>query len=224
MSTHYYGVPTLTYYSITFPQVGEYIGSSAEDGTVVVSSVLNEERTVHSHHKAVKCVRLAPDFHRQRDRPLLTGGLNGRLYLLKKGWLFGSMSERLIHEGEGPIRSMSWRGSLIAWANDAGVKVYDYERDERVCFVEAPTDAPKGDIAPPRLCWESDHSLLIGWGFEIRIMSVRERKVHIIPPAGAAPGTVCDELRRVGEVAVKITLSSVVCGVCPLGDDIAALW
>jgi hypothetical protein len=176
------------------PQGGEFLGTAAEDGSVVVSAVLSEERTVHSHHRAVKAVRLTPDFARNRDRPLITGGVTGRLYLLRKNWITG-MSERMMHEGEGPIRAIAVMDSLVAWANDAGVKVLDYEREDPICFLEAPPDTAPPAVCPPRLVWESSTTLLMAWGHHVRIVKLAPRDAATaaagpssgVPTAAAAP-------------------------------------
>ena len=38
-----------------------------------------------------------------------------------QGWL--GARDNLIHSGEGPISRVRWAGSLVAWANNLGVKV-----------------------------------------------------------------------------------------------------
>jgi len=172
-------------------QAGEFLGTAAEDGTVVVSAVLSDERTVHTHHRAVKAVRLTPDFARHRDRPLITGGATGRLYLLRKNWITG-MSERMMHEGEGPIRAIAVAENLVAWANDVGVKVLDYERDDPICFVEAPPDTAPPAVCPPRLYWETPTTLLMAWGHHIRVVKLQlaPRTPAAAPDAGSAGGSV----------------------------------
>lgn len=56
--------------------------------------------------------------------------------LCKQGWL-GS-KDAILHSGEGPIQGIRWSGSLIAWANDQGVKVYDTTVHQRIAFIERP--------------------------------------------------------------------------------------
>jgi len=172
-------------------EYGEYVASAAEDGSVAVSAVLSDERQVHTHHRAVRAVRLAPEFARHRERPVVTGGASGRLHLLKKGWLFGSMTEKLIHEGEGAIYAIAWAGPLVAWANDSGVKVFDCENELPVVFVKVPAGAPKSDLCPPRLYWESNLSLLVVWGREVHVVTIRERRMApaAAPPALASPAS-----------------------------------
>lgn len=60
----------------------------------------------------------------------------------------------MLHSGEGPIHSVKWRGSLIAWANDVGVKVYDTAKDQRVTFIEKPRGSPRPEALLPHLVWQ----------------------------------------------------------------------
>lgn len=61
-----------------------------------------------------------------------------------QGWL-GS-KDAILHSGEGPIQEIKWSGSLISWANDLGVKVYDTTIHQRIAYIERPrsrcTDTP----------------------------------------------------------------------------------
>ena len=43
--------------------------------------------------------------------------LSSQLILSERGWFRNKAS--VLHEGEGNIRTIKWRSSLIAWANDA---------------------------------------------------------------------------------------------------------
>ena len=198
---------------------GDHIGSAADDGSVCISALGSDERSLHTHHRAVRAVRLAPDFRRSRERPMMTGGRSGRLNLLKKGWMFGSMAEKLVHEGEGVIAAIAWDGGLVAWANGAGVKVIDVERFEPVCFVAAPAAAPPTDICPARLVWESESSLLVCWGADVRVISIRDKPAAAGGGANAAGGNAADQpVKRFGEVTTKFTVKdALVCGIAPFG-------
>jgi hypothetical protein len=39
-----------------------------------------------------------------------------------------SHHEVVLHEGEGIITAIAWRGALVAWANSHGVKMMDVEK------------------------------------------------------------------------------------------------
>ena len=148
----------------------------------------------------------------------MTGGRAGRLNLLRKGWMFGSMAEKLVHEGEGAISAVAWEGTLVAWANAQGVKIIDVDRLEPVSFVAAPAGAPPADACPPRVLWESETSLLVAWGADVRVITIRTD--------AAAAGAAADApARRFGEVTAKFSVKgALVCGIAPFGSELALLW
>ncbi|KAL5801231.1 hypothetical protein ACOSQ3_032863 [Xanthoceras sorbifolium] len=51
------------------------------------------------------------------------------------------------------------RTSLIAWANDAGVKVYDAANNQLITFVERPRGSPCPEILLPHLVWQVSQRL-----------------------------------------------------------------
>ena len=61
---------------------------------------------------------------------------------------------QVLHSGEGPIHAVAWRTSLISWANDLGVKVYDAASDQRVTFIERPRGSPHPELLLPHLVWQ----------------------------------------------------------------------
>jgi hypothetical protein len=66
-----------------------------------------------------------------------------------------------LHSGEGPIHAVKWRTSLIAWANDAGVKVYDTANDQRITFIERPRGSPRPELLLPHLVWQVSQILTL---------------------------------------------------------------
>jgi hypothetical protein len=49
------------------------------------------------------------------------------------------------------VHAVKWRTSLIAWANDAGVKVYDTASNQRITFIER---VPRANLLRPTLVWQ----------------------------------------------------------------------
>lgn len=70
----------------------------------------------------MRSVTLEPNFGKRNTRQLVSGGMAGNLILHEKGWL--GHKEVTLHSGEGPIWATEWRGTLIAWANDAVSSVH----------------------------------------------------------------------------------------------------
>ena len=80
----------------------------------------------------------------------------------RAGMFFGNKTA-VLHAGEGPIYAIKWRKSLIAWANDKGVKIFDTETNQRITYINRPAKSPRPDLYRCCLCWEADDILLIGW-------------------------------------------------------------
>ena len=51
--------------------------------------------------------------------------------------------------GEGTIHTVKWAGSLIAWANDVGVKMYDRAAHQRITFIDRPPGMGRGGARRP---------------------------------------------------------------------------
>jgi hypothetical protein len=49
---------------------------------------------------------------------------------------------------------MKWRTDLLAWANDAGVKVHDMKTDKGIAFIERPKGIPQPEFLLPHLVWQ----------------------------------------------------------------------
>nr|CEL69107.1 TPA: hypothetical protein BN1204_048290 [Neospora caninum Liverpool] len=76
---------------------------------------------------------------------VIWGSADGRLVLHRRGFFYSSNS--LVHAGEGPVVSVSWRRSLVAWATSLGVKVLDVDMQQKVTFV--PKDSPCALVDAP---------------------------------------------------------------------------
>jgi len=117
---------------VAMDPLGEFIGTASIDGAscvcvqslptnirlgqVVVHSLNTPESYSFDHKRPVRSIALEPNFSKRGTRSFVCGGLAGNLILHEKGWL--GHKETILHNGEGPIWQVRWRGMLIAWAND----------------------------------------------------------------------------------------------------------
>ena len=70
------------------------------------------------------CIAIDPSYKRKREKAVLTGFLDGRLVLTKRGYVFQRRTDAIIYQGtyddessNGGIEAIAWRGSLAAWAD-----------------------------------------------------------------------------------------------------------
>ncbi|XP_006456893.1 hypothetical protein AGABI2DRAFT_229096 [Agaricus bisporus var. bisporus H97] len=151
----------------------EFVATASIDGQVVVHSITTTESYVFGMKRPMRTVSLEPNFGKRSTRAIVHGGLAGNLVLREKGWL--GHKETLLHSGEGPIWQVRWRGRLIAWANDLGVKIYDHVSQTRINFIDRPSDSPRADLFKCTLHWQDDSTLLISWADFIKVARIRER-------------------------------------------------
>jgi len=121
----------------------------------------------------MNAIALEPGFAKKSTRAFVCGGMTGNLVLQEKGWL--GYREQVLHSGEGPIWAIEWRGDLIAWANDAGVKIYDRVSAQRIGYIDRGANAPRAELFKCTLHWKDDRTLVIGWADHIKIVRVRNR-------------------------------------------------
>ena len=93
------------------------------------------------------------------------------------------------------IQSLAWRGSLLAWSDDSGVKVMNVETSVRIAHVDRPSGAHAYLYPELRgalhcsLSWETDKSLLIAWGDCLMAVEVvPSASLQQQPPPQQGPG------------------------------------
>ncbi|KAJ3216670.1 Vacuolar protein sorting-associated protein 41 [Clydaea vesicula] len=189
---------------------GEYVCSSSDDGKIAINSLYSSDSYIFNYKRPVKACALEPDYSKKSTKQYCSGGMAEYLTLSGKGW-FGNTNV-VIHSGEGPIYTIQWRGIFIAWANEAGVKIYDTVSQQKFAYLNRPPGSPRADLFKCNLCWKSDEELLIGWADSVKIGRVKERsKIDI---ASGMP-------KHSFEITFKTDY--VVSGIAPLNDDLIVL-
>ncbi|KAH7884097.1 hypothetical protein F5I97DRAFT_1814387 [Phlebopus sp. FC_14] len=186
---------------------GDFIATASIDGQVVVHSLSTPESYVFDMKRPIRTVALEPQFAKKTTRAFVCGGLAGTLVLREKGWL--GHKETILHSGEGPIWHVKWRGHLISWANDLGIKIYDTQTQMRIANIERPPDSPRADLFKCTLYWQDDSTLLIAWADHIKVARIRARpRTTISSGAANFPPLIV-------EVTAAFQLDCMVSGILP---------
>ncbi|XP_057480493.1 vacuolar protein sorting-associated protein 41 homolog [Actinidia eriantha] len=209
---------TATVNDLCFDIEGEYIGSCSDDGSVVINSLFTDERMQFEYHRPMKAIALDPDYARKSSRRFVAGGLAGHLYFNMKKWI--GYRDQVLHSGEGPIHAVKWRTSLIAWANDAGVKVYDTANDQRITFIERPRGSPRPELLLPHLVWQDDTLLVIGWGTSVKIASIKTNQNK--GTNGTYRHIPMSSMNQV-DIVASFQTSCFISGIAPFGDSLVVL-
>ncbi|GFZ48801.1 hypothetical protein JCM24511_06550 [Saitozyma sp. JCM 24511] len=152
----------------------DFVATASVEGRVVIHSLTSTESYAFDYKRPMRAIALEPGFAKKTTRAFVCGGMAGNLILQEKGWL--GYKEQILHSGEGPIWAIEWRGNLIAWANDAGVKIYDTSSGTRIGYIDRGANAPRAELYQCTLLWKDDQTLLIAWADYIKIVRVRPRQ------------------------------------------------
>ncbi|KAK8853266.1 hypothetical protein IAR55_003968 [Kwoniella newhampshirensis] len=151
----------------------DFVATSSVEGRVVIHSLTSTESYAFDYKRPMRAIALEPGFAKKNTRAFVCGGMAGNLIMQEKGWL--GYKEQILHSGEGPIWAIEWRGNLIAWANDLGVKIYDTSTGQRIGYIDRGANAPRAELFKCTLQWKDDKTLIIGWADYIKVIRVRSR-------------------------------------------------
>ncbi|XP_047319698.1 vacuolar protein sorting-associated protein 41 homolog [Impatiens glandulifera] len=202
---------------LSFDSDGEYIASCSDDGSVVINSLFTDEKLKFEYHRPMKAIALDP-YYARKSRRFVTGGLAGQLFFNSKKWI--GYRDQVLHSGEGPIHAVKWRASLIAWANDAGVKIYDASNDQRITFIERPRGSPHPEVLLPHLVWQDDTRLVIGWGTSVKIASIKT--YQNAGTNGTHRHIPMSSINQV-DIVASFQTNYFISGIAPFGDSLVVL-
>uniref|UniRef100_A0A5F8HDC8 VPS41 subunit of HOPS complex n=1 Tax=Monodelphis domestica TaxID=13616 RepID=A0A5F8HDC8_MONDO len=195
---------------ISLDESGEHMGVCSEDGKVQVFGLYSGEEFHETFDCPIKIIAVHPQFLRSHCKQFVTGGK--KLVLFERSWM-SRWKSSVLHEGEGNIRNVKWRGNLIAWANNMGVKILDVISKQRITNVPRDDISLRPDMYPCSLCWKDNVTLIIGWGSSVKICSVKERHASEIR----------DLPNRYVEIVSQFDMEFYISGLAPLCDQLVVL-
>lgn len=166
---------------------GAFVASSSADCSVAVGPLGAGAREgaarapgawLCTYPRPMLSVALCPEYASGAvgSQAVCVGGEECKLVLSHRGTF--EPRHVTLHSGEGPVSSVRWRGTLIAWANAKGVKVLDVETYQKVTHIPQPPCADSdvgGELWRCCLSWSTDDVLLIAWGSVVVIAVVRQK-------------------------------------------------
>uniref|UniRef100_A0A5S6R1W3 RING-type domain-containing protein n=1 Tax=Trichuris muris TaxID=70415 RepID=A0A5S6R1W3_TRIMR len=160
---------------ISVDNAGEYLASCANDGKVVICGLFGSEHSrVVTMDRPIRSVAIHPEFSRgSLCQQFVTGD---RVLVLHERNLFSKYKQQLLFIGkerDGHIHNISWRGCLIAFANETGVLVYDKNAKTLLTHVTRRHELTwRCELLPAHICWFDDNNFMIGWANTLTICSV----------------------------------------------------
>jgi hypothetical protein len=190
--------------SLSVDSDGRFCASGASDGRVSVLPLNAQTSSPWNceHSSPTLAVALCPEYGAGRadSHSVCAGYEDGQLILHKRAL---NASRTLIHSREGPVTNVSWTGTLIAWANDRGVKVYNVATGQKVTYVPRPGASENQRCS---LAWAHENRLLIGWGCAVKTAYIMRAS------ASDTTGLLKAEVRN-------MEIPGLVCGVAPIGEQ-----
>ncbi|KAK7123924.1 hypothetical protein R3I93_022129 [Phoxinus phoxinus] len=196
---------------ISLDESGDHVGVCSEDGKVQVFGLYTREGFHENFDCPIKVMALHPQFIKSNNKQFVTGG--NKLLLYERNWL-NRWKTSVLHEGEGNITNVKWRGNLIAWANNVGVKIYDIGSKQRITNVLRDNTSLRPDMYLCSLCWKDNTTLIIGWGSSVKICAVKERD----------PTEMRDLPCRYVEIVSAFETEFFISGLAPLADQLVTLY
>ncbi|CDS11660.1 hypothetical protein LRAMOSA03923 [Lichtheimia ramosa] len=203
---------------ISIDNAGEYVASASDDGKVFIYALYTNEIQHYNYRRPVKSVALDPEYARRSTKQFVSGGMAEQLIMNEKGWL--GHKDQVLHANEGPIYSIVWNGTLIAWANDTGVKIYDTSTHSRITYIERTAGSPRADLYKCRMCWKNDTTLLIAWADTVTVAMVKERQQRNDTASASSSSSMPP---RYVEIATMFQTDYIVCGIAPFQDTLLLL-
>lgn len=187
-------------------------------GKVFIYALYTNEIQHYNYRRPVKSVALDPEYARRSTKQFVSGGMAEQLIMNEKGWL--GHKDQVLHANEGPIYSIVWNGTLIAWANDTGVKIYDTSTHSRITYIERTAGSPRADLYKCRMCWKNDTTLLIAWADTVTVAMVKERQQRNDTASASSSSSMPP---RYVEIATMFQTDYIVCGIAPFQDTLLLL-
>ena len=166
-----YHAHSATINAISIDTDSQFTATASDDGLVHIRSIDGRAApATFAYTRPILGISLDPLYGRSNNGRFASGGRAGELVLKQKGWL--GTKDIVLQKGEGPIYAVSWHGTLIAWANSRGVKLYDAASSQRISHIERPAGSPDPELHRCILCWEDNVTLTIGWGNSIQVITL----------------------------------------------------
>ncbi|KAF0294963.1 Vacuolar protein sorting-associated protein 41 [Amphibalanus amphitrite] len=203
---------TLCVNEISADEAGEHVASCSDDGTVCVHGLYSRDNS-HSltFDAPVKTVVLDPQYSRPGTGRRFAVG-DSRVVLHEKTFLT-RLRATTIHEGDGTVQALSWRGPLLAWASNGGVRVYHTELKRVISLIRCDVgERPANHRC--HLFWRDPRRLLVGWRRCVQMAVVREPRDAEARASGVGTHM---------EITHIFRTEFLVCGLAGCGDELVLL-
>ncbi|VDD81854.1 unnamed protein product [Mesocestoides corti] len=186
---------------------GDFVVSCADDGFVFVYNLLEPElNELINLKRQIKAVAISPEY--SRTKRLVTGGKALTLHSLG---VFGRRSAEELYLPQSGVQNIKWRKSILIWADDSSVYVYNLRRRQLINYIPKPPST-------------SDPTFSATWSSSV---SNDDRESLISIPESSISGSLTPSKQSV-QIAIQHDLAQddtvgVICGIAAHNDRVLVL-
>lgn len=196
-----------TVLQLSIDEQGDHLASCSRDGKVVLHGLYaSDHNQLLTFDRPVGAVAIDPNFYRSGSGRRFMTGID-KVVLHEKGFL-SRYRTTILHQGEGLVRNIAWKGRFAAWATDLTILVYDMQVLDIISMIRRDHDPLlKPELHRCVLTWRDERCLLVGWADRVKVCCVRQRQPDP-QPQGLAGNYV--------EIVAMFAADYYVCGLAPL--------
>ncbi|EPZ36444.1 hypothetical protein O9G_003315 [Rozella allomycis CSF55] len=139
----------------------EFVASCGDDGKAFIYSLNSNNVYEYFSRSPLLSISLEPNY--SSSKTFAFGGVDGNLYLNEKSWL--GHKDKILHNGQGPVRMIKWRENFIAWI-DKQIKVFDLSNGRINVINDESSECSQ-------IAWDKDGNLIIADGNNIQICFIK---------------------------------------------------
>lgn len=160
---------------LSIDEQGDHLASCSRDGKVVIHGLYTSDHNqMLTFDRPVSAVAIDPNFYRSGSGRRFVTGVD-KVVLYEKSFL-SRYRTTILHQGEGPVRNISWKGRFSAWATDLTILVYDMQVLDFICMISRDHDPLlKPELYRCILTWRDERCLLVGWADRVKVCCIRHR-------------------------------------------------
>lgn len=157
---------------ITSDGKGDFFAAADNKGLLLVQNLCDDNDCFRKDFpSSIRCLAIHHEYDNLDEKPLMLG-FKDCLMLSTKSRFIGRSFKKI--EERGHVHTIAWCKNLVAYACDQTIKLFDYNAKAIFKLANKP-DTCVRSFSHCSLFWESDSSLLVGWGDWISNLCIERR-------------------------------------------------
>jgi hypothetical protein len=134
--------------------------------------------------------------------------------------------KELFHGSGSAVSTVTWRGSVVAWADATHVRLMEVTSQTAICYLNCPPNIGTNNPFPCSLFWYTDMDLLIGWADSFRQLHLVQTTHPVASgssPASSSSSSSSNPVLLRAKLTADWVADSIICSVSSFDKDHALL-